>query len=298
MNRRTFLSTAALAASAVMAPAQDTPEKKRPKLKKAVNLGMAGKVPGGLEEKFKAIKDSGFEGIELNLPDDQWDVAAIEKAKAASGLEIAGIICTTHWAQPLSSPKPEVRERTVRALQLALEQGGQLGSPSVLLVPGTVEKNVPYEDCWERSIEGIRRCIPAAEKAKCVIAVENVWNQFINEPVAAKRYLEAIDHPLVGWHFDIGNCVTFGWPEHWIRTLGKAHIRNLHIKEYSRKKRDKEGPGAGFGVELMEGDNDWPAVMKALDEIAYEGWGILEVGGGDASRLKFLAERTDKIFNL
>jgi hexulose-6-phosphate isomerase len=179
-----------------------------------------------------------------------------------------------------------------------LEQGGQLGCPSVLLVPGTVEKDVPYEQCWERSIEGIKQCIPTAEKAKCAIAVENVWNRFINEPVAAKRYLEEINHPMVGWHFDIGNCVTFGWPEHWVRTLGKKHIRNLHIKEYSRKKRDKEGPGAGFGVELLEGDNDWPSVMKALDEIGYEGWGILEVRGGDAARLKDLAERTDKIFAL
>lgn len=298
MNRRSFLTSLAAASVPLVLHAQDAaPAKKRPHLKKAVNLGML-KIQGSVEDKFKTIKDAGFDGIELNLPDDQWDVPLLEKAKAASGLEIAGIICTTHWAQPLSSPKPEVRERTARALQLALEQGGQLGCPSVLLVPGTVEKDVTYEQCWERSIEGIKRCIPAAEKAKCVIAVENVWNRFINEPVAAKRFLEEINHPLVGWHFDIGNCVTFGWPEHWVRTLGKKHVRNLHIKEYSRKKRDKEGPGAGFGVELLEGDNDWPAVMKALDEIGYAGWGILEVGGGDVARLKDLAARTDRIYAL
>jgi len=298
MNRRSFLTNLALASIPLLATAQDTPAKKRPALKKAVNLGMAGKVPGSLEDKFKAIKEAGFDGVELNLPDDHWDVATIEQAKNASGLQVAGIICTTHWQQPLSSPKPEVRERTVRALQLALEQGGQLGCPTVLLVPGTVEKDVTYEQCWERSIEGIKRCIPAAEKAKCAIAVENVWNRFINEPVSAKRYLEEINHPMVGWHFDIGNCITFGWPEHWVRTLGKKHIRCLHIKEYSRKKRDKEGPGAGFGVELLEGDDDWPSVMKALDEIGYNGWSILEVGGGDLARLKDLAARTDKIFSL
>lgn len=298
MNRRSFLFNAALLSVPFLANAQEVAPvpKKRPKLKKAVGIGMAGKIAGSLEDKFKAIKDAGFDGVELNLPDDHWDVASIEKAVSASGLPIAGIICSTHWNQPLSSPKPEVRERTVRALQMALEQGGQIGAPSVLLVPGTVEKNVTYEECWERSIEGIKRCIPAAEKAKCAIAIENVWNRFINEPVAAKRFVEEINHPLVGWHFDIGNCVTFGWPEHWVRTLGKKNIKNLHIKEYSRSKRDKGGPFAGFGVELLEGDNDWPAVMKALDDIGYEGWAILEVGGGDAQRLKFLAERTDKIF--
>lgn len=294
MNRRSFLAaTTALAASAFLSRAEDVPAKKRPKLRKAVNLGMAGGVKGSTVDKFKAIRDAGFDGIELNLPGELTTDQILE-AKAASGLEVAGIICTPHWSNPLSSPDAAKRERTVAGLKHALTQGGEIGCKRVLLVPGTVEKNVTYEQCWERAIEGIRRCVETAEKSKCAIAVENVWNRFINEPVAAKRFVEEINSPWVGWHFDVGNCVTFGWPEHWVRTLGK-HILNLHFKEYSRKLRDKEGPYAGFKAELMEGDNDWPAVMKALDEIGYEGWCILEVGGGDEKRLKFLAERTDKI---
>jgi L-ribulose-5-phosphate 3-epimerase len=296
MNRRTFLATsAAFAGSTLFTNAQDAAAKKRPKLKKAVNLGMCN-IKGSLNDRFKAIKDAGFDGIELNLPDDGLTTDKIIEASKASGLEVAGIICTPHWSFPLSSPDPAKRERTVNGLKYALKQGGEIGCKSVLLVPGTVEKDVTYEQCWQRSIEGIKRCLETAEQSKCAIAVENVWNRFINEPVAAKRYLEEINSPLVGWHFDIGNCVTFGWPEHWVRTLGKKHLFNLHIKEYSRSKRDKHGPFAGFEVELMEGENDWPAVMKALDEVGYEGYGILEVGGGDATRLKFLAERTDKIF--
>ena len=297
MNRRTFLATTALAASAVFSSAEDAP-KKRPKLKKAVNLGMAGGVKGSVNDKFKAIRDAGFDGVELNLPGELTTDQILE-AKAASGLEVAGIICTPHWSFPLSSPDPAKREKTVNGLNFALKQGGEIGCKRVLLVPGTVEKDVTYEQCWTRAIEGIKRCIETAEKSKCAIAVENVWNRFINEPVAAKRFLEEINSPWVGWHFDIGNCVTFGWPEHWVTTLGKKHIFNLHIKEYSRKKRDDKdhgGPHKGFDVELMEGDNDWPSVMKALDEIGYEGYGILEVRGGDAERLKFLAERTEKIF--
>ncbi len=296
MNRRTFLATsAALAGCALISSAQDLPVKKRTKLKKAVNLGMCS-VKGSLTDRFKVIRDAGFDGIELSLPDDGLMTDNILEAKQASGLEIAGIICTSHWSFPLSAPDPAKRERTVNGLKFALKQGGEIGCKRVLLVPGSVEKNVTYEQCWERSIEGIKRCIETAEQSKCAIAVENVWNRFINEPVSAKRYLDEINSPWVGWHFDIGNCVTFGWPEHWVRTLGKKYIFNLHIKEYSRSKRDKSGPFAGFEVELMEGDNDWPAVMNALDEIGYEGYGILEVKGGDAERLKFLAERTDKIF--
>jgi len=295
MNRRTFLAaTAAFASATILSRADDAPARKRPKLKKAVNLGMARGITGTTVDKFKAIRDAGFDGIELNLPGELTTDQILE-AKAASGLEIAGIICTPHWSNPLSSPDPAKRERTVNGLNFALKQGGEIGCKRVLLVPGTVEKDVTYEQCWARSIEGIKRCIETAEKSKCAIAIENVWNRFINEPVAAKRYLDEINSPWVGWHFDVGNCITYGWPEHWVRTLGK-HILNVHIKEFSRKARDEKGSRAGFAVELMEGDNDWPSVMQALDEIGYEGYGILEVPGGDATRLKFLAERTEKIF--
>jgi len=300
MNRRTFLQTAGgvLAATALspLAKSEDaTPKKKRP-LKKAVNLGMVKGAAGAtVADRFKMARDAGFDGLELNLPDDALSVDLIQKAKADSGMEIAGIICTPHWSFPLSDPEPAKRERTVHGLQLALQQGGEIGCSRVLLVPGVVNKQVDFQQCWQRAIEGIKRCTEAAEKAKCWIAVENVWNHFIMDPLSAARFVDEIGSPWVGWHLDLGNLVTYGWPEHWVHILG-PRILNLHIKEYSRKKRDAEGPYKGFGVELGEGDNDWPATMKALDEIGYKGWGILEVGGGDATRLKFLADRTDQLF--
>lgn len=298
MNRRTFLRTtgAALAAAtfAPLASAQESTPKKRP-LKKAVNLGMV-KGPAGATviDRFKMARDAGFDGLELNLPDDALTVDLLHEAKAASGMQIGGIICTPHWKFPLSDPDPANRERTVRGLQLALRQGGELGCDRVLLVPGVVNKQVDHAQCWQRAVEGIKRCLADAEKAKCKIAVENVWNEFILDPLSAARFVDEIGSPWVGWHLDLGNLVTYGWPEHWIRILGPRVI-NLHIKEFSRKKRDAEGLRKGFQVELGEGDNDWPATMRALEEIRYTGWAVLEVPGGDAARLKFLAERTDQL---
>ena len=45
------------------------------------------------------------------------------------------------------------------------------------------------------------------------IRLENVWNNFLISPVEAKRYIDEINHPLVGWYFDIGNVLRYGWPE-------------------------------------------------------------------------------------
>ncbi len=296
MNRRNFLLTGAAAlAGAALRPARaQTPVTP---LKKAVNLGMIkGPANATLADRFKMARDAGFEGIELNLPDAHWNVEMLLDAKSQSGLEIAGIICTPHWSFPLSDPDPTKRERTVQGLQLALQQGGELGCKRVLLVPGVVNAQVNYATCWERAVEGIKRCVESAEKARCHIAVENVWNQFIMNPVEAARFVDAVQSPWVGWHFDIGNCVTYGWPEHWPQILG-SRLLNLHIKDFSRKKANDEGLRKGFGVELGEGDVNWPAVMAAVRATGYSGYAIAEVPGGDAPRLQFLSERMNQLLN-
>ncbi len=139
--------------------------------------------------------------------------------------------------------------------------------------------------------------IPIAKDLGVKIAIENVWNNFITKPEQAKAFLDEIDSPQVGWHFDIGNVIRYGNPEDWIPVIGKR-ILKLHIKEYSRTK-GRDNLGQGFAVKLFEGNNNWPAIMKALDAAGYDGWGISEQPG-DQSRtaddLKDLSARMDKAF--
>ena len=294
MNRRHFLQTAAtaVAASAAFPGLAAESEPKKRSLKKAIMYSTIG-IKGSVMEKFRAVKEAGFEGVEAmgGMSNDE----VLEAAKA-NGLQIPSVCCHTHWAKPLSDVNPEVRKVGLTGLELSLRDAKKYGAKSVLLVPAVVNKQVSYADAYKRSQEEIRKAIPVAQELGVVIAIENVWNQFLLSPLEAARYVDEFQSPSVGWHFDIGNIINYGWPEQWIRILGKR-IHQLHIKEYSRKRRDKEGPGAGFGVEFLEGDNDWPAIMKALDEIGYSGWGIAEQGGGGSPEgLKNLSDRMDRIF--
>ncbi len=142
----------------------------------------------------------------------------------------------------------------------------------------------------------IRKAIPVAHDLGVKFAIENVWNQFILTPLEAARYVDEFESPSVGWHFDVGNSVTYGFPEQWVRILNKRIVK-LHIKEYSRAKRDKLGPSAGFNVPFMQGDNDWPAVMAAIDEVGYTGWGIAEQPGADTlESMRVLTAAMDQIF--
>ncbi len=299
-TRRDFLlrtaTAAALLAAATpgMGQVPISPTWKRV-FKKAVVVSMI-TVKGNLTDKFKALKAAGFDGVQMDSPlPTSMPMKEVLAARDASGIEIEGAIDATHWSIPLSDPDPKKRERALADLKTALHECKEMGGGSVLLVPGVVNRTTAYDDVWKRSQEVIRQAIPTAEETKVKIAIENVWNQFIMSPMEAVRYLEEINHPLVGWQFDIGNVVTYGWPEQWIRILGKRIFR-VHLKDFSRKKRDDLGLRKGFDVELGEGDVDWPAVMKAFDDIRYDGWCTAEVDGGDEKRLKFLAQRIDSLF--
>jgi len=250
-------------------------------------------LKGSVLEKMQAIKAAGFEGVEMMSHMNQEEVL---RARDESGLVIPSVCGRDHWKKPLSDPDPKVREEGLEALKQTLHDAKKYGASSVLLVPAVVNKQVSYDEAYTRSQAEIRKAIPLAEELGVKIAVENVWNGFLLSPLEAARYVDEFNSPAVGWHFDVGNVIHYGWPEQWIRVLGKR-IQKLHIKEYSRKKRDTQGLWKGFDVPFLEGDNNWPAVMKALDEIGYNGWGIAEQPGGDsADGLKNLSEGMTKIF--
>ena len=178
--------------------------------------------------------------------------------------------------RPHLHPDEARRREGLEGLLHALRDAKHYGATSVLLVPGVARNGVTYDDCFKRSVAEIRKAVPVAEDLGVKIAVENVWNDFITKPEQAMEFLQAIDSPQVGWHFDIGNAVRYSPPETWIPVLGK-HILKLHIKEFSKVK--------GFGVHFFEGDNNWTAIMKALDDAGYQGWGISEQPGEQSGQL-------------
>jgi hexulose-6-phosphate isomerase len=275
-----------------MAADQDGPSVSKRGIKKAIMWGTVG-VPGSVLEKMKAVKAAGFEGAEMNSHMDQDEVL---RARDETGLVIPSVCGAKHWDKPLSDPDPQVRAEGLEALRQTLRDAKRYGATSVLLVPAVVNKKVSYTEAYTRSHEEISKAVPLAEELGVKIAIENVWNQFLLSPLEAARYVDEFNSPAVGWHFDVGNVINYGWPEQWIRILGKR-IQKLHIKEFSRKKRDDQGLWKGFDVALLEGDDDWPAVMRALDDIGYHGWGIAEQSGGDTPEgLRDLARRMDKIF--
>lgn len=293
MNRRQFIKRTAATVTLAAATPSSFAEPKKRELKKAIMYATVG-VKGSVLEKFKAIKAAGFAGVE---PMSHMNQDEVLKARDEAGLHIPSVCCSTHWLQNMASPNAAMRERALAGLKRTLQDAKRYGATSVLFIPAIVSKTVPYADAYKRSQEELKKGIPLAEDLGVKIAIENVWNNFLLSPLEAARYVDELNSKAVGWHFDIGNVMRIGWPEQWIEVLGKR-IQKLHIKEFSREKMNSQGLWKGFDVKLLEGDNNWPSVMKALDKIGYNGWGIAEQGGADSPEgMQDIASRMDKIFS-
>lgn len=296
--RRRFLHTAGLglgAACAMTVPSLAAPARKRP-LQKGYMLNTFPVRELPVLEKFRMLKAAGFEGVE---PPSHMDQDEVLRARDATGLAVPSVSCGAH-SRMLANPSPDQRAKGVEGIQQALRDAKRYGAGSILVVPGGVTEKITYEQNWAWTFAGIRECVPLAEELGVKLAIENVWNNFHLSPLEAARYVDEFKSAAVGWHFDIGNVMFLGWPEQWIRILGKR-IVTLHIKEYSRKKMETEGKRKGFEVEYLAGDNDWPAIMRALDDIGFRGWGIAEpawrpAGVEPAARLKQIADKLEQIF--
>ncbi len=302
MNRKDFIKSVALMAGATaMSPFSasasifNEKSQKKTAMKKGLGYGMI-KEDLSLTDKFKLVKDLGFDGVELNCPLDM-KISDVLSAKEKAGIELPSVVNKDHWTLPLSDPDPQIRMQCIESVAKSLEEVKELGGDTVLVVPGVVNEKVSYEQAYYNSQNSIRQLIPYAEKHGMQIALENVWNNFILSPVEAKRFIDEINHPLVGWYFDVGNILRYGWPEHWIKTLN-SRIMKLHVKEYSRELMNTTGLWDGFKVDLLKGDNNWPVVMKAVSEINYSGgWITAEVEGGDRKHLKEISLQMDKIIS-
>jgi len=248
-------------------------------------------------EQIRAMKEAGFEGVEPTGGMKRDEVIAAFKE---TGLEAASVCCHTHWEKPLSAADEATRKIGLDGLLTSLHDAKAYGAGSVLLVPGVARNGVTYQECFDRSIVEIKKAIPVAQETGVKISIENVGNNFIVKPEQAIEYLDAINSEWVGFHFDIGNVGRTGAPaERWISVIGKR-INRIHVKDYSAKPTAPEATGRR-GVKLLDGDTNWPAVMKALDDAGYSGWGISEQPGNQAADVQTardLAQRMDRIFAL
>src|SRR5213593_3459294 len=302
-SRREFLKSSATAACAAVcaggplalaavpapasAPGAAAPSATPLPIKKGVLLDM---LPEKLSyaDRFKLVRDAGFEVVQAPTTPDEREAEAIKRAADAASVRIDSVMNMDHWKYPLSSADPAVVEKSLAGMRTSLHNAKLWGSDAVLLVPAVVNPQTSYHDAWTRSQKEIRTLIPLAEELKVVIAIEEVWNKFLLSPLEMAAYIKEFQNPWIQAWFDVGNVLLYGYPQDWIRTLGKGIVK-VHLKDFKRKED-------GYAwVNLGDGDVDWPAVRRSFSDIGYGGSVIAELDQGDETYLRDVSRRIDRL---
>jgi len=291
-NRRDFLKAAALGGAASFFP-HDTLLGKTlrqastgGKPKKGVLITMLPKQMSYLD-RFKLAVDVGFEGVEAQTIIDPKEADEIKEASLKAKLPIHSVMNMGHWEWPFSSPNPDDVKKGAERMEISLRNAKLWGADTVLLVPAVVKPDTTIPQAWQRSQPHIKKLLPLAQELGVVIGIEPVWNKFLLTPYDTAKYVDEFESPWVKAYFDVGNVVMYGYPQEWIRALGKRIVK-FHLKDFKYESRQ--------WVPLREGSIDWKEIHKAIGEIGFNGYLTVELPGGDEAYLREVSRRVDMIF--
>jgi hexulose-6-phosphate isomerase len=241
----------------------------------------------GFEDMFKAVKEAGFEGIELNIDKDGHsahsitlekgtDLAAIAKLSASYSLPVVSI--STSLGGATGASDKESRQGAHKVIRRQIECAKALNAGAILSVPGGISGETSIKEAYKNSLECYREISGEIAASGIGVCLEQVWNGFFISPFDMARFIDDIQNPGVGAYFDVGNMLAFSWPEYWIEILG-SRVRRVHVKNFKRANGLYQG---GTWADLDEGDARWEKVIPALRKAGFDGYLTAETSIGES----------------
>lgn len=239
-----------------------------------------------IQDCIKTARAAGFDGIELalneagpmSLESGEEEFIQYRELAEKEGISISSVATGLYWSYSFTSASEGTRAKAAAIAKRQMDAAALLGADTVLIVPGAVGVDfipgceiVDYDVAYERAAVAVKELAGYAEARKIHIGLENVWNKFLLSPLEMRSFIDAIASQYVGVYLDVGNVVYSGYPEQWVKILG-SRIKKVHFKDYRRD----VGSVAGF-VDLLSGDVDYPAVVKALENIGYDSFVTAEM---------------------
>lgn len=216
------------------------------------------------------LKEMGFDGLEIHLSNpNTLPIQGIKKKIAQVGMECT-FAADLDKSTNVISPDKTIRDKGVEFLKkrsrIVSELGGDVLSGVIYAAWGefTGEMRTPEE--WERSKDCLFQAAEYAQKYGVVLAVEPVnrfETYFLNTAEDATRLVEEINHPNVRIHLDTYHLNIEEKSFYDAIKLAGKYLYHFHVCE-----NDRGVPGTGHV--------DWLGVYKALKEINYDRWVVIE----------------------
>lgn len=220
----------------------------------------------------------GAEGTPFGLDAEESFCRDLRAEAEQMQLALLSIASGIYWERSLGDSDPRARAQAQEDLNRLIHITHWLGANTLLTIPGSVDvfflpdrEAIPYDEVWSNASQGLQHVIPLAENLGVRLGIENVWNRFLVSPREMASFIDQFGSAAIGAYVDVGNVMLMGYPQDWIRHLGRRVI-GVHFKDFRRS----VGTVDGF-VDLLEGDVPWSEVIRALADIQYRGPVVAEM---------------------
>ena len=202
----------------------------------------------------------GLDGVQVSLVPKGDSLAFIDPALRRAYLEAmerTGVAIVSFAIGDLNDVPLKSDPRAEKWLGQGIEIAAVM-DVKIILVPFFGKGDLKNDPTGlDAAVAALKRLAPAAEKAGVILALENWLSAGEN-----LKIIERVGSPAVRVYYDVGNSQDAGHPVfNEIRLLG-ARIAEFHAKDT----KDLYGKGS----------MDFPSVRKAMEDIGYSGWLVLE----------------------
>jgi sugar phosphate isomerase/epimerase len=235
----------------------------------------------------KVIEDAarlGFDGVEILHRQMRDETAAYvnELKQLAFRHSMALPMLSIH--QDFVSPSAEERDKHIDHTKRCIALAARLGIPAIRLNSGRWKTIKSFDDLMkvkgnEPPLEGygpadalgwcvdsIKKCLPAAEEAGVMLALENHWG-LTTQPEVLRQIHKAVNSPWLGINLDTGNFP--GDPYAGIEMLA-PHASIVQAKTYY-------GGGEWYTLDL-----DYKRIAGIWRKAGFQGWVSLEMEGRES----------------
>jgi len=239
-----------------------------------------------LEEAFAILAELGYRGVGITLDVGHlhpYRSSRREVLQARDQLRHYGLSAVMetggrfvldprrkHWPTLISASG---RERRMDFLLRGLEIAEAVGAPVLSLWSGAPDPEVDGESSWRFLVDGLRRLEGEARRRGIELALEPEPGMLVGDLDAYRELrdrLGAGEMPALKITLDLGHLQCTEDPPHdrWIREFA-GELANVHLDDI----RGREHSHLFFG----EGDIDFPPLLRALEEIGYQGLALVEL---------------------
>ncbi len=245
------------------------------------------KVKYPIEKVIENAARLGFDGVEIlhrqMESEDRKYVNGLKKLAFELGLDLFFLSIHQNFVSPEVAKRKEHIDHTKRCIDLAV----QLGCPAIrlnsgrwgtipdfqkMLDAGGKEQPLPGytdDDAFKWCIESINECLPHAEQAGVVLALENHWGLTTSVDGLLRIY-KGVNSPWLAINLDTGNFV--GDPYSQLERLA-PHAMVVQAKTYY-------GGGHYYTRDL-----DYKRIAGILRAASFKGYVSLEMEGKESADL-------------